>query len=268
MECVREKVWEETPLCIFDAFDVADQSEGRTIAYASHDRVQPDGLELIHKRLHADPVIPQEHHSFFPALMGNIYHLFRQLCNLFSLECLKIKKLFRRDAVSIIHIALVNNKFRTEFISHLIFKLLQYIRTYRGRVAIPVHIFFASEFVKDKRKLMKKRSIPQYVYMRIFFNKFPQTLHGVFMCFWLSYIKRNLLFKICPSVCYRIVHMYRIPHNIRKEAYRIIMKFFRAGYGHISTRRVITPLRYRHCFSCCSVDHFPPSCYIVPIIYF
>ena len=55
---------------------------------------------------------------------------------------------------------------------------------------------------------------------------FTQALHGIFMCFRLPYVKRNLMFEIFPVICHRIVHMYRIPDNICQKAYCIFMKRF------------------------------------------
>ena len=90
VEGIREEVRKETSLCIPDSFDIADQSESRSVSHAPDDCVQPDGLELIHERLHADPVVAQEHHCLFAALMRNVYHFLRQLRDLSSLECLEI----------------------------------------------------------------------------------------------------------------------------------------------------------------------------------
>ncbi len=46
-------------------------------------------VELVHKRLRADPVIAHEHHSLFAAFMRNVYHLFGELRNFAPLESLK-----------------------------------------------------------------------------------------------------------------------------------------------------------------------------------
>ena len=90
MECIREEIRKEAPLCISDSFDIADQPESRSVSNAPDDCVQTDALELIHERLHADPVVAQEHHCLFAALMRNVYHFLRQLRDLSSLECLEI----------------------------------------------------------------------------------------------------------------------------------------------------------------------------------
>ena len=92
MKHIREKVRQETSLSVFYAFDITDQAERCAVAHASHDCVQTNGLKLIHKRLHSDPVISQEHHGFLSALMCDIHHLFGKLRHFSSLECLKIKE--------------------------------------------------------------------------------------------------------------------------------------------------------------------------------
>ncbi len=124
MERIREEIRQETPFRVFNPFNITDQPKGGPIAHTSDHRVQPDTVEFIHKRLHANPVIPKEHHRFFPALMGDIHHLFRQFRNFPSLEILEITELFRRHTVGIIHISLVNDILRTERVSHFPLELL------------------------------------------------------------------------------------------------------------------------------------------------
>ena len=92
MECIREKVRQKSSLCVLYIFDITEQTQGCTISHASDHCIQPDGGKLIHKRLHADPVISQKHHGFFSILMNNIHHFLRKAGYLSSLECLKIFK--------------------------------------------------------------------------------------------------------------------------------------------------------------------------------
>ena len=56
--------------------------------------------------------------------MSNVYHLSREFGNLSSLESLEITELLRRNTVWVIHISLINNKFRSELIPHLFLKLI------------------------------------------------------------------------------------------------------------------------------------------------
>ena len=81
--------------------------------------------KLVHKRLHADPVIAHEHHGFFAVFMDNVYHLFGKFRNFSALERLEILEFFR-DGIryAVVHIALVNNVFRAELVAHFFFKLL------------------------------------------------------------------------------------------------------------------------------------------------
>ena len=59
--------------------------------------------------------------------MDNVYHLFGKLRHFPSLECLEILEFFRRNAVGVVHVALVDDVFRAEGITHLFFKLFQHI---------------------------------------------------------------------------------------------------------------------------------------------
>ena len=266
MERIREEVWQESSFCIFHPVNITDQTQCRTVSNTSYDCIQTDGLELIHKWFHSDPVISKEHHGFFSTFMCDIHHLFCKLGNLSSLECLKILKFFGWNPIRIVHISLIDNKFRTELISDLLLKLLQNIWTYRCRISIPVYITLSRQFIKNQCKLMEKCRITDHVDMWIVLNIFSETLHGIFVCLWLTHIKCDLLFKVCPSVCHRIVHMYRIPHNIGKKTYCIIMKCLCTVDCHIPTLAVIAPLICRNYFSRGTVNHFPPSCDIIMVI--
>ena len=73
---------------------------------------------------------------------------------------------------------------------------------------------------------MEKRRIANDIDIWMLLAEFTQALHGIFMCFRLPYVKRNLMFEIFPVICHRIVHMYRIPDNICQKAYCIFMKRF------------------------------------------
>ena len=124
MEGIREKVRQEPPLSVSDPLNVTNETQRCTVSDASDHSIQPDRLELLHKRLHTDPVVTEEHHRLFSARMCDIHHLLCKLCHFPALKCLKILKFFGRHAVSIVHIALVDNKLRAEPIAHFLFKLL------------------------------------------------------------------------------------------------------------------------------------------------
>ena len=156
-------------------------------------------------------MVAQKHHGFLSHLMGNFHHLLHQLCNFPALEGHKIFIFLRGDSVLVIIIPLVNDILRPEGIAYLSLKLLQNIRRDRRRVTIPVHIFLPFQFIKDQRELMEKRRISDYIYIGMFFNKFPQPLHRELSGLRLAHVKRNLPLKIFPVICNRIVHMYRIP---------------------------------------------------------
>ena len=73
---------------------------------------------------------------------------------------------------------------------------------------------------------MEERCITDHVHIRMLCTVFTQTLHGILMCFRLSDIKCNLMFKILPAICHSIVHMNRIPDNICQKADCIFMERF------------------------------------------
>ena len=267
MESIREEVWKKTSLCIVYIFNIADQTKGCTVSNTSYYCINSDRCELIHKWFHSNPVIPKEHHGFFSVLMYNINHLFCKFCNFSSLECLEITEFFRWNTISIIHISLINNKFRTEFITHFFFKLLQNIWTYRCGISIPVYIFFSCKLIKNQCELMEECSKTHYIYIWMCFQETAQSFQRKLSCKRLAYIKSHLRLYIFPVIYNCIVHMNRIPHNISKEAYCIIME--RNCINHyISTFLIITPFICWNRFTCCTVHNLPPAFFVIPCIYF
>ncbi|MNP14450.1 hypothetical protein D3C76_1067730 [compost metagenome] len=77
-------------------------------------------------------MIAQEHHGLFTAFVGNIDHFFSQLRHFAALECLEIAELLARNPVIVVVIALIDNKFRSEFITCLLLKLFEDIRADGG----------------------------------------------------------------------------------------------------------------------------------------
>ena len=112
---------------------------------------------------------------------------------------------------------------------------------------------------------MEKRGKTQYIYIWMLLYKFAQALHGISVGFRLSHIKGNLMFHILPVVDHRIIHMYRVPHNISQETYGIVMER-RSLNGNLSVCFVIGPVPGGNNFACGSVNHFPPTFDIIPAV--
>ena len=208
-------------------------------------------------------MVAQEHHGFLAALMG----LLGKPGHFSSLEILEITELFGRDPVGIIHIALVDDIFRAELIARFLLELLQDIGADRCGISIPVHIFLSGKLIEDQGELMEEGGVTDHVHMRIVRDEFPQAPHGILMGLGLAHIKGDLLLKIGPAVGHRIVHMHRVPHDVGQEADRIVVERFCPVDSHISGLSVVSPLGCRDNLSCGAVDHFPPSCDVIPVIY-
>ena len=132
MEGIREKVRQKPAFRVFYARNVRNQPQGRTVSHAPHHRVEIDCPELIHIWLSANPVVSQEHHGLFAQLVRDVHHLSGQCSHLPALESHKIQILPGRRPVLIIIVSLINDKFRAERISGLLFKPLQNIGRDRG----------------------------------------------------------------------------------------------------------------------------------------
>ncbi len=211
MEGVREKVRQKASFRIAHAGNIGNQTQSHTVSDASHNGIQADGPEFIHKRLRANPVIPQKHHGFLSQLMSQIHQLLYQSRNLPALKSHKVLVFPGGDPVLIVVIALINNILRPEGISRLLLKLLQNIgRDGRG-IAVPIHIFFPLQLVKNQSKLMKKGCIADHIHIRVLLHKPFQPFQSVSMSLGLPYVKGDLVLKILPFINHRVVHMHRIP---------------------------------------------------------
>ena len=124
MECIREEIRQKSALCIFYTFYITDKSKCLTVAYTSNHCIQTYIFELFHIRLHADPVITQKHHCFLAVFMNYIHHLFGKFCNFSSLEIYEGEIFLTRNSVSIVHITLIYNIFRSELNTGFLFKLV------------------------------------------------------------------------------------------------------------------------------------------------
>ena len=124
MEGIREKVWKESSFCIFDTFNIRDQTKCASVSNASYHCVKTDRCKLLHEWFCSDPVIPQKHHCLFAAFMCDVNHLFCKLCNFPALECLEILVFFAWHTILVIMVTLIDDKFPTEFITDLSLKLL------------------------------------------------------------------------------------------------------------------------------------------------
>ena len=198
--------------------------------------------------------------------MNDIYHLFCKKGNLSALECLEITEFPGRNAICIVHISLIDNVFRTERIACFLFKLFQNIRAYRCRISVPVHIFFSCHLVKDQRKLVEKCCKTYYIHILMGFQETTETFHRILSCGRLAHVKGHLRLHILPVIDNCIVHMNRIPHNIRKKAYSILMKRHCLDL-YISGFFIIRPLFTGNRLACSTIHNLPPFADIISCIY-
>ena len=85
-------------------------------------------------------------------------------------------------------------------------------------------------------------------------------------CLWLTNIKGNLRFNIFPLVDNSVVHMNRVPHNVSKETYRILVERCALVDCYIARCLVISPIGRSNNLTCCAVDNLPPSCDVVTVV--
>ena len=263
MECIREKVGQKSSFCITYSGNIRDQPQGGTVAHRTYHRIHARPAKLVHKGFRADPVISQEHHRFLSQFMCQINHLPHQSRNFTALESHKIFIFPAGFSVLIIVIPLIDDIFRPEPIACLFLEFFQNIRRYRSGIAVPVHIFFPFQFIKDQRKLMEKCRVANHIHVGILLHKPAQTLQCISMCLGLAHIKGDLMFHVLPVIDHRIVHMHGIPYQIRQKTHRIFMKRHRLLQDHAALFIIILPFIRGKRHSGTSVHNLPPALFII-----
>ena len=264
VERIREEVGQEPALGVLDAGDVGNQPQGGAVAHGTHHRVYADGLPLLHKRLGADPVVPQEHHGFLAQFVGDVHHFLGKLGHFPTLERLEVLEFLGGYPVLVVVIALVHNVLRAELVAHFLFKLFQDVGGDRGGVAVPVHKLFPFQFVKHQSELMEEGGVADDVDVRMLRNELPQPLHGELVGLGLANVKGDLMLKVLPVVGHGIVHMHRIPDEVGQECHGVLMERLGLVDDHAAGFLVIVPGFRGNGLACGPVHDFPPTLDVVP----
>ena len=223
MEGIGEEVGQEAALGVLDAGNIGDQAQGAAVADAADDGIDAGFLKFRHERLTADPMVAQEHHGFLAVFVDDVGHFFHQTGHLTALECLKVLVLLAGYAVLVVVVALVDDELRAELVADFFLELLQNVGADGSRVAVPVHVLFTAQFIKDEREQVKKRRETNNIDIRMAFEVLPQTAHRVSVGLGLAYIKRNLMLDVLPVVDDRVVHVDGVPDQVGQKADGVLM---------------------------------------------
>jgi len=264
VEGIGEEVGQETALGVFHAGDVADEPQGAAVAHAAHHRVQPDGGELRHVGLGADPVVAKEHHGFLAQLVGDVHHFLGQLRYLATLESHKVLELLAGHTVLVVVVALVDDEFRAELVAHFLLELLQDVGADRGGIAVPVHILLPLELVEHQGELMEEGGVADDVHIGVLRDILAQALHGELVSFGLTYIEGDLMFKVLPVVGHRVVHMYGIPNDVSQKTHGVLVVGFRRGNDHAAICLVVAPGIGGQRLTSGTIHDLPPALHIIP----
>ena len=113
---------------------------------------------------------------------------------------------------------------------------------------------------------MEKCSKTHYIHILMGFQETAETFQRILSCGRLTYVKGHLRLHVLPVVDNCIVHMNRIPHNICKKAYGILMKR-NCLNPDISGLFMIRPFFAWNRLSCGAVHNLPPFADIISCIY-
>ena len=266
MEGVGEEIRQETPLGVLDAGNVGNQAQGTAVSDTADDGIHAGFLKFRHKGFTANPVVTQEHHGLFAVLMHDVGHFLHQTGNLAALEGLEVLIFLSRHAVLIVVVALIDDELRAELIADLLFKLFENIGRNGGRVAVPVHIFFAAQLVKNQREQVEERGKAYHIDIGVAFEVLAQTAQGVGVGLGLAHIERDLVLDILPVVDDGVVHVDGVPDQVRQKADRVLMVSGGGVDDNALGCCVIMPRSGIQRLARRAVDYLPPAGNVVVVV--
>ena len=209
-------------------------------------------------------MVAQEHHGLLAQLVGDINHLLGQLRHLTPLEGHKVLELLGGDAVLVVVVPLVDDKFGAETVANLPLKLLQDIGGDGCGVPIPIHVLFPLQLVEDEGKLVEEGRVADHIHIGVLSNKFPQPLHSKSLRLGLSDIEGDLVLEVLPAVGDGIVHMDRVPDEVGQETDGVVVERLRRTDYHAAALPIVPPIVRGQGDAGSAVHDLPPAADVVP----
>src|SRR5699024_9688406 len=130
----------------------------------------------------------------------------------------------------------------------------------RGGIAVPVHILFSPQLVKDQGELVEKGGVADNVHIGMVGDELAQPFHGVLVGLGLADVECDLVLKVSPPVGGGVVHMDGVPDQVGQEADGVLVE----GLGlHRNAAAGIAPPGGRHRLAGGAVHDFPPASDVV-----
>ena len=257
VERVGEEVRQETTLRVLHARDVRDHAGRGAVTDRTDDSIQTQILETILVRLGTDPLVTQEHHRFLAGLV-------RQRCEFLHVRAYEMAqevdpvalRLARHAPCGVVR-ALVDEVFGTQAVAVLLLEVVKRGRAHGAGASEPVHDLLALLLVEQQRELVEERRETHDIHLRVVLEPLLERVEHELARRRMIDIERNLVLLVAPPVRQVVVHLDRIPDDVREERDRVLVHQFRAGDVHYARFGVHGPLLGRHHGARRTVHDFP-----------
>ena len=175
---VGEEVRQEASFRVFDARNVRDHAGGGAVSDGADDRIQTQLFEPVLIRFGTDPLVAKEHHGF---LACRVRHVGKPLDVLAHESGEEVNPVALRLA------------------GH----------APRGVVGTAIH--------EQERELVEERGETHHIHLRAVLQPLLERIEHELAGGRMVDVERNLVFLVSPIIGQVVVHLDRIPDDVREE---------------------------------------------------
>ena len=232
VERVGEEIRQETTLRVLHARDVRDHAGRGAVTDRTDDSIQAQILETILVRLGTDPLVTQEHHRFLAGGVGHVGELLDIGANETGEEVDPVALGLARHAPRGVIGAAIYEVFGTQAVAVLLLEVVERGRAHGAGASEPVHDLLALLLVEQQRELVEERRETHDIHLRVVLEPLLERVEHELARRRVVDIERNLVLLVAPPVRQVVVHLDRIPDDVREERDRVLVHQFRAGDMH------------------------------------
>ena len=128
--------------------------------------------------------------------------------------------------------AAIYEVFGAQAVAVLLLEVVERGRAHGAGAAEPVHDLLALLLVEQQRELVEERRETHDIHLRVVLEPLLERVEHELACRRVVDIERNLVLLVAPPVRQVVVHLDRIPDDVREERDRVLVHRRRAGDMH------------------------------------
>ena len=153
--------------------------------------------------------------------------------------------------------AAIYEVFGTQAVAVLLLEVVERGRAHGAGASEPVHDLLALLLVEQQRELVEERRETHDIHLRVVLEPLLERVEHELARRRVVDIERNLVLLVAPPVRQVVVHLDRIPDDVREERDRVLVHRRCAGDMHYARFGVHGPLLGRHHGARRTVHDFP-----------